>query len=98
MNVIIGKAILGYASTIGVDGTGKLNRRNMMVLIIYTLYFLSSCAFLVYRAKTFRDNAMCAYVWVTLLSMIVGFSVMITKANTMFHVRDRFSESIKKGM
>lgn len=94
----LGKALLGYAQTIGVDGSGKLNRRNITVLLIYSCYFLSSSAYFMFTAASFREYAMCAFIWITLAGMIVGFTVMIKQAEKLFYVRNLFSELCHNGM
>lgn len=63
----IAEKIQSYGETLGVkrrnDGTGLLNRRNVIVTTIYVLFFLQSTAYLVYKAKTLKEYAMCFFVW-----------------------------------
>lgn len=64
----IAKTIEVYGRTLGIDGTGMINRRNMLVLTIYVIYFLMSSAFLVYSANSFQDYAMCSFIWYAMFS------------------------------
>lgn len=97
----LGQTIESYGRTLGVkrpDGSGLFNRRNLMVLLIYVLYFLQSTAFLVHKARTIREYAMCFFVWFTLLDMIIGFLSSVITSPKMFYVLDSFNELIGKGI
>lgn len=86
----------GYGCILGVqrpDGTGLFNRRKVIALLISVLYFVMANLYLVYR----REYAMCFFVCVTLLLMIIGFLIMIIKAPVLFQLLDGLEASIDRG-
>lgn len=79
------------------NNKNPFNPRNTTFLIIYGLYFISSSAYLLFTANTFREYAMCFFIWLTLLFMNLGFLTMIFTSPILFNVADLIEEMIDLG-
>lgn len=93
------QTLLSHGRTLGIqrpEGNSLMNRRNIIVLLIYVFYFLMANAYLVFTAKTFREYSICFFVYLTLFCMIIGFGVMIFQVPLLFELLDSFEEEIEK--
>lgn len=94
------QSMKSYGRTLGVgrpDGTGLMTRRNVTALSIYVIYFLLSTAYLLFSANSFREYAMCFFVWWTLVCMIIGFVVMIFQSPLLYGLLDALEDQIERG-
>lgn len=91
-----------YAKNMGIaelapGQTNPFNRRTAIVATIFLIYLLSSTAYLLLDANTFRDYTMCFYIWVTLLFVFFGYLIMIVKAQDMFKLSKFMEQLIENG-
>lgn len=75
----------------------SFNRRNVTVLLIFGLFFMSATAFLMFDAKTFRDYAEAFFPWSTLLIVCIGLLTNISKMTDVFALRAKTEQMIEAG-
>lgn len=73
-----------YAEIIGISLKSRkhngFNRRHLLVLFIFLFYSISSTAFLLFDAKTFKEYSEASFVWLTVISICFGFFTQILKS------------------
>lgn len=77
------------------DQTNPFNRRNICVLLIYVLYFISTTAFLLFDANTFQEFTECFFAFITVLFISIGFLLNILKTTELFQLQDTVEKTIE---
>lgn len=97
----LGITIQEYAKELGVSrtnaGTRVFGSRNALFLSIYSLFFILSNAYRVHTANNLREYAMCFFVWLTLLVLIIGCIILVGRSQIFFHLLDSMEATINKG-
>lgn len=68
------------------DERSKFNGRNVGILIIFGLNFISATAFFWYDASTFKEYTMCFFAYITLLALNIGFLATIIRSPQIFQL------------
>lgn len=94
--------VLKYAAMVGIrplrpGHKNPFNRRNISVLLIYSLFFISATAFLVFDANSFDEYAEAFYPWMTLSFIYVGFSMNVSLADDFFRLKEQCEQFIESG-
>lgn len=74
------------------------NRKNVALLFIFGLYFISTTALIIFDARTFREYTEGFFGWITLGSVYAGALIMIMKLRDLFsviHHVEKFVETCK---
>lgn len=93
-------AIKRHTATIGVHKlqpgeVGRFNRRNVGVLVLFEIFFTSATGYILYDINTIQEYAICFFEWVTLLSVFIGFVIMIFQSADVFCLIEHFEQSIE---
>lgn len=67
-----------------------------MVLLILSLMFLASTAFLLFQADSFQEYGTAFYISITLLVHIVSLPTIIPKMADIFVLMEKFGEFVEK--
>lgn len=96
------QVVIEYGALIGVNQPRlgekqHFNRRNLVISLIYCVYFISITAFLLFDAHTFRKYTEVFFTWMTVLMVYFGYSNFILKTNDLFRLRDNVEKFIENG-
>lgn len=83
------KATRKYAAWVGMyeldwNEKSSFNRRNVGVLLIFGLYFVSATAFILFDATTFHEYTESFFGWITLGFVYSATLIMIIKLQDLF--------------
>lgn len=70
--------------------------RNVVILLMFGVFFISATGFLLIDAKTFREIAEAFFPWMTLLFVGIGFFVGIGDTKKMFQLIDHIEKIVEK--
>lgn len=71
------------------------NRRNVAILIIYGLYFISATYSLLYESSTFKSYAESFYAWLSLTADTMGYFIMIIRSQNLYQVLQKLEKLIE---
>lgn len=91
-----------FAANVGIyplqpGQTNPLNRRNIRVLLIFSLYVISYTAFIVFDANSFHEYAEAFFPWVTSSLIFIGLSINISMTKYMFRLLNNCERIIESG-
>lgn len=98
--VQVGLLLIKYVEVIGIyhiqPGESKFNRRNVGVLLIFSMAFISVSAYLLFGVKTVLEFEECFFMWTTLSGIIFGFLITISETVNMFQLLEIGNSFIEK--
>lgn len=80
---------------IGIEEGRTFTRRNVFVLLLYVLFFVTSTAFILFDANTFEDYSEAFFAWASVLFTGVGFLIYILQSKDIFRVIRHFEQIIE---
>lgn len=95
-------AVQKYGYNVGVrpflpDQKIPFNRRSVEVLLIYSLFIISSTAFLAFDANSFREYTEAFFPWMSVSFTFIGLSVNILMTNDIFRLVNSCEEIVERG-
>lgn len=70
-------------------GESMFNRRNIGIMVIFGLSFLSTTVCLLFYNDTTLDYEECFFMWITLTAVNIGYFVMILRTQKLFQLIER---------
>lgn len=95
--------IQAYAAFVGLHRpppgiNTTFNRRNIVFILSFGIFFISSTAFLIFNAKTFLEYEECFFGWCTCSFVYVGIIIFFRKLIDTFDYVEKLEQTFEKRM
>lgn len=97
------KTLKKYMAIIGLyehesDEDSCFNRRNVGILFLFVLYLVLTIAFLLFDANSVSEYSVGFYELSTILSVFIGFTIMIKRSRDLFRLSNTTKKIVEFGM